>query len=133
MWNEVNLNGDDDDDNEEHCNNINNCSMDYKDNENQRRIGIFRARSCLTRGQWKREKIVPYLRSSSSSNSNKHICLNDQGNAQLVVPTILNLTKRVRFSCSYEKRIEPHFKMSEAEKDRLWCWCGAKDIDVRSF
>ena len=23
--------------------------------------------------------------------------------------------------------------MSKAEKDRLWCWCGAKDIDVRSF
>ena len=23
--------------------------------------------------------------------------------------------------------------MSKAEKDRLWCLCGAKDIDVRSF
>ena len=101
--------------------------MDYKNNEYRRRIGIFRARSCLTRGQLEREKVVPFLL------PNNHIRLDDQDNAQVVVPTKLNLTKRVRFSCSYERRIEPHSEMSKAEKDRLWCWCGAKDVDVRSF
>ena len=127
MRNEVNQNGDDDHDNEEPCNNINNRSMDYKDNEYRRRIGIFRARSGPTRGQLEREKVVPFLL------PNNHIRLDDQDNAQVVVPTKLNLTKRVRFSCSYERRIEPHSEMSKAEKDRLWCWCGAKDVDVRSF
>ena len=75
--------------------------------------------------------MVPILK--SSSNSNKNTRLDDQGNAQVVVPTILKLTKRVCFSCSYERRIESHSKMSKAEKNRLWYWCGAKDIDVRSF
>ena len=32
IWNEVDCNGNDDDDNEEHCNNINNYSMNCKDN-----------------------------------------------------------------------------------------------------
>ena len=97
MRNEVNQNGDDDHDNEEPCNNINNRSMDYKDNEYRRRIGIFRARSGPTRGQLEREKVVPFLL------PNNHIQLDDQDNAQVVVPTKLNLTKRVRFSCSYER------------------------------
>ena len=122
MRNEVNLNGDDDHDNEEPCNNINNRSMDYKDNEYRRRIGIFHARSGPTRGQLEREKVVPFLL------PNNHIHLDDQDNAQVVVPPQLILTKRVRFSCSYERRIEPHSEMSKAEKDRLWCVCVVQRI-----